>query len=308
MTTAPPYFLITKQDIQDVRKIFNKKDEDVKQDLEILREWLRKQSHLPQNIDDRRLECMLLKNKFRIEQTKRKLDNYYTLHGIYPEVFEEIKNNFEDILKHGKQMEISVSPVLTDTYERIVYSRICDKDTVLDVKKLLGGLFLFHELQFSYDYSVGERFIVDWSNVTLSHYKTMSSELNLLLKSMALHQDAYSARIMGIENINVPNHIDVFLNFFKMILNAKIFSKIRVHKTMDDLYQIVDRKYLPSDLGGSLKSAKFYQKALDDNYLIHKDEILANIQEVSNEKLRIGKPYESHLHGVDGTFKKLTID
>ena len=36
-------------------------------------------------LDDERLERVLLKNKFRMEKVKAKLDNYYTLRGMYPE-------------------------------------------------------------------------------------------------------------------------------------------------------------------------------------------------------------------------------
>lgn len=62
-------------------------------------------------IDEGRLERILLKNKCRIEQTKRKLENFYTMKVLWPEVFEyynmesdmlrQVFNALLKILKHS---------------------------------------------------------------------------------------------------------------------------------------------------------------------------------------------------------------
>lgn len=56
------------------------------EDIEILREWCNKQSHLPK-ITDSQLAMFLHSNYFRIEPTKNTIDQFYTIRTHFPEIF-----------------------------------------------------------------------------------------------------------------------------------------------------------------------------------------------------------------------------
>lgn len=84
------FFVVTPDEEEKVRQVYKKSKADVKEDIKILKEWISKQKHLPQNQDDGRLERFLVRNKFRLEQTKKKLDNYYTLKGRHSEFFRDM--------------------------------------------------------------------------------------------------------------------------------------------------------------------------------------------------------------------------
>ncbi|RZC38350.1 CRAL TRIO domain containing protein [Asbolus verrucosus] len=81
------------QDEKDqVRKYYNINETQIKEDIDLIREWLKKQPHLPQNITDDFIEKVLLRNKFRVERTKQKLDNYYKLRGDNREFMKDFQN------------------------------------------------------------------------------------------------------------------------------------------------------------------------------------------------------------------------
>lgn len=64
-----------------------KKNQELKEsDLESLREWSKKQPHLPK-IPDIDLVLVLHSNHYSIEPTKRTIDNYYTMRTHVPEFF-----------------------------------------------------------------------------------------------------------------------------------------------------------------------------------------------------------------------------
>lgn len=55
-------------------------------DIQLLREWCEKQSHLPK-IEDSFLALFLHSNYYQIEPTKNTIENYYTVRTHLPEFF-----------------------------------------------------------------------------------------------------------------------------------------------------------------------------------------------------------------------------
>ncbi|RZC42024.1 CRAL TRIO domain containing protein [Asbolus verrucosus] len=74
---------VTGDEIAKVRKHFKVKETDIKRDVKIIKDWIKQQQHLPKIEDENFIERCLLRNKFRIEQTKQKLDGYCTLRGRF---------------------------------------------------------------------------------------------------------------------------------------------------------------------------------------------------------------------------------
>ncbi|KAK2580092.1 hypothetical protein KPH14_012372 [Odynerus spinipes] len=63
------------------------KSSDLKDsDIEILREWLKKQPHLPK-MTDSELAWFLHSNYYQLEPTKTTIDTYYTVRTHVPEFF-----------------------------------------------------------------------------------------------------------------------------------------------------------------------------------------------------------------------------
>lgn len=58
------------------------------EDVQAIREWLKKQPHIKANPDDQTLISFLRGCKFSLERTKEKLDMHYTLKTAIPEFFQ----------------------------------------------------------------------------------------------------------------------------------------------------------------------------------------------------------------------------
>ncbi|XP_013174568.1 PREDICTED: uncharacterized protein LOC106122968, partial [Papilio xuthus] len=73
---------------QKIREELNEKPEGKEQDLEHIKEWLKKEPHLPDEFDDQRIMTFLRGCKFSLEKAKRKLDMYFTMRAAVPEFFD----------------------------------------------------------------------------------------------------------------------------------------------------------------------------------------------------------------------------
>lgn len=104
----------------------------------------------------------------------------------------------------------------------------------------------------------------------------------------------------------------IFVSYRREIARwEKLAFPLQMYKSVDELYQKVDKKILPKEYGGSVPMSELVQKfqaflkerreailALDDMYIEIDEKTCPLISEM-NEELGIG---------LDGSFKRLTVD
>ena len=73
-----------------------------KTELTILRDWLKKQPHLPQSISNEQILMFLHSCCDSIEQTKTKIDSFYTIRTHAPEIFTDRKEFSKDMIQAQK--------------------------------------------------------------------------------------------------------------------------------------------------------------------------------------------------------------
>ncbi|XP_024869429.1 uncharacterized protein LOC112453102 isoform X2 [Temnothorax curvispinosus] len=99
-----------------------------KQDIRTLREWLSKQPHLPNHIDDAKLERFLFNCKNSIERCKLILERYYTVRTSLPEFFAARDPLSQDIQDCFTTIECVVLPSLTEEGYRVTIFRLRNPD------------------------------------------------------------------------------------------------------------------------------------------------------------------------------------
>lgn len=65
----------------------NETPERISDDVTALRDWVEKQPHLRSRTSDQFLIAFLRGSKFSLEKAKHKIDRYYTMQALIPEVF-----------------------------------------------------------------------------------------------------------------------------------------------------------------------------------------------------------------------------
>ncbi|KAG5886263.1 hypothetical protein JTB14_020826 [Gonioctena quinquepunctata] len=68
-------------------EVNGKTKENLREDINIIKEWVATQPHLPEIPNDLMITNFLLMNKFSIENVKQKIDMYYTMRKLFPDFF-----------------------------------------------------------------------------------------------------------------------------------------------------------------------------------------------------------------------------
>lgn len=176
-----------------------------------------------------RLENFLIKNKFRVERTKTKLDGYFTLKGVHPRFFqpERLLVNSPAMQNVLKFCYITMLPHLQDDGTRIIFCKFIDTNVdLMNLIDIFAYSMVLFDLMLSFDYSSSVRFVADIGGMTFGHYTKMDPAA--ITTCFMIYQEAFSARISGIHYINAPSFADLLMKLMRMCLKPKIFQRVRM--------------------------------------------------------------------------------
>lgn len=284
--------------------------DEITRDIAAIREWLEKQPHLPKDMDDGRLRTFLRGCKFSLEKVKKKLDMYYTMRNAVPEFFNDRDIDRAELKEIMDNCHVPPLPNLTPNGRRVTILRALDKDIPtpnaaesMKLVMMIGDIRLAEE-------SVGvagDVFIFDAVAASPKHLPKFTPQI--LKKFFICVQEAYPAKIKEIHIINVSPLVDSLVNFVKPFLKEKIRSRIYMHSNIDDLYKYVPKNILPTEYGGEAGSIVDINEAWRDKLRSYTPWFKEQEASKANEALRPGAPKTADdLFGMDGTFRKLTID
>uniref|UniRef100_A0A182K802 CRAL-TRIO domain-containing protein n=1 Tax=Anopheles christyi TaxID=43041 RepID=A0A182K802_9DIPT len=115
--------------------------------------------------------------------------------------------------------------------------------------------------------------------------------------------EAFPIRTKGIHFINPSSGFDALFKLFHGFLSKKIQERIKVHDSFEALHQVVPKKYLPEEYGGSggrlHDIIEDWRKTLVANRAFFAEDAKYR----NDERKRLGKPKNaSTLFGVEGMF------
>lgn len=192
---------------------------------------------------------------------------------------------------------------------------------------VLAHIFIFTELSTDYDYAISDRIFCDFKGMSMGHLTKI--EPGAMFKYFHIYQEAFSARIVGINYINTPSFIDLFLKLLKAVVKPKLFERvsrifislylnflnydyfvfqIKILSNIEDLQDYAPKELLPEEYGGTAGKIQELQAKWLEELEIQFPKIEENAKKVSNEKLRLGKSPYNDLFGIDGSFKKINLD
>ncbi|XP_026331063.1 retinol-binding protein pinta-like isoform X2 [Hyposmocoma kahamanoa] len=243
--------------------------------IQHLKEWIAKQPHLKARTEDQWLAAFLRGTKFSLERAKEKIDLYYSLKTLVPELqtINHRHPKFMEIVKTGVNLFLPKSNNLTDP--RVVIFRVAahtpgqfTMPEIMSVGNTLQKIMYMEDDIFTVNGIVN---VMDMKGATMSHFSQMTP---LLMKKMV------------------------------------VAGQILVHgKDFEPLYKYVSKDILPLEYGGNggtiqeitdywVKKIEEYSEWLDEEEKYGTD-----------ESKRPGKPKTSEeMFGVEGSFRQLEVD
>ncbi|XP_072394631.1 retinol-binding protein pinta-like [Diabrotica undecimpunctata] len=300
----PNDLLIT--DRNKIRKVWEKTESDVIKDIQIIKEWLKTQKHLPEIPTDNMIEFFLVNCKFSIEKTKQTLDMYYTVPNLVSDLYKNINPCTSDVDIAYETANFVCVPVLTPSLHRLTIVQYKDSENG-DVRKMSAhGLKNLYEIRIHEDLSMGEIYIVDCTHIKFS---VVAKITPLFLKQVAfVLERVHSLRTHSIHFIYAPSYYHHTINLFKSVLKKKLSDRVYSHKSLDELLEYLPLDVLPSDFGGKQKSCDELAELWKNKMFEYKDRFdkLETMQ--VNEALRPEKLQNDELLGYYGNFKKIDTD
>ncbi|KAF2879556.1 hypothetical protein ILUMI_26617, partial [Ignelater luminosus] len=299
-------FQCTEEEKQKILGFHRKTQKQIDEDAENLQNWMKKQAHFPEILDKDIIGRFLALHKFRIQETKEILDNYYTIRSLLPEFYEKNVND-PDI---KKIMDIAYHiplPKLTKDLHRVIVSKFTGKD-MDDFDSVAYMIYAVNvgEVRLREDYFLYHVFIFDFEGVKADLLLKFTP--TFMKRAALISEKVFTTRPHGIHFINAPSYVNSFLNLLKTILKPKLASRMHVHSDMESLREALGKNVLPIDYGGEEKSLAELNDLWKQKLLEYEDVFESNRKVRVDENLRIGKSLNTEFYGIEGNFKKLEID
>ncbi|XP_058983560.1 alpha-tocopherol transfer protein-like [Musca domestica] len=284
----------------------------VPEDLQALKDWIKKQPHLRARTDEQFLIQFLRGCKFSLEKAKEKIDNYYALKTKYPELLRVTDVDDPDFRRFHNVGSYCVLPTpLHDNGPRILFNHYTYGPNDFSIEQVLCyGVAVSDVLMVTDPQACinGVFYVLDFAKATTSH--VMSLTPNLVKKMIDYYVKTLPFRIKGICCINLAPYA---LHALKMLVEyAPEKIKNRVFLCGSDLSAIeeeIPKKYFPLEYGGENGSVNQlyvgFNKVWDD----HREYFKENADYGTDEHLRVGK--KMNFGGdvaIGGSFRKIEVD
>ncbi|CAG4932519.1 unnamed protein product [Colias eurytheme] len=298
--------------LYQVRKEINmEKPGEMKRAVNLLKEWLFKQPHLiKKDFPEFYLETSIVGTKGSVERAKKQFDKVCTMRTLMPQFFDtyDVKKDLAPYLENS--IYLTMLPKLTKEHYRVFATKVIDVfGDSATYTKYFKFCIQMAEYAKNHDYVGSFRMVADLSECNLLDY---ISKINLLeiRQVMALFMDGYGMKIKGIHFISQSRAIDALLTIFKQVLKPKIAGRMHVHKTCDELHDIIGKDVLPVDFGGHERSMKeLFEEWVEILSTEEHKEYIKHINSAgTDESLRTENKFNEEYAGMPGTFRLLTVD
>ncbi|CAH0713573.1 unnamed protein product, partial [Brenthis ino] len=280
-------------------------------DLAAIKDWLRKEPHLPDEWEDRPLITFLRGSSFSLEKCKRKLDMYFTMRAACPEFFtnrDATSPALREVL--NSKLQGPTLPGVTPNGRRVTICRgidpALDSQQITEILKsalMIGDIRLGEEVEGV----AGDIYVLDGAVLGPSLLAKLSP--STIKKFMICVQEAYPVKLKEVHVVNTTPIVERLVNFVKPFLKDKIRKRIFIHKDVKDIYNYIPREMLPKEYGGDCGTMDELQEKWTQKLIEYRDWFKAQEALIANESLRPGKPTNyDELFGIDGSFRQLAID
>ncbi|CAG9857503.1 unnamed protein product [Phyllotreta striolata] len=292
----------------DVKDVYNKDEKLKKEDVDTLKDWLKKTPHLPP-VTELQIVLFLHSCYYNIELSKRTIDVYFTTRTLSQDIFGS-RTIRDPALSTALKCGLSVVlPELTPKGEAVIMCKLMHPDSAL--YDSAGQFKMFDVCTHLYLHKRGPaeavQMVMDMDQSTFGHLLKVTP--SVVRRTLYYLQEGMPIRLKCIHIINVVPFLDKALALIKPFMKKELYDSIKIHSDIRTLYEYVPKDMLPSDYGGSCESASTLHGKLID--LISNTDDFHRFQEsqlIDKSKRPKLEDFEQSLFGASGSFKKLEVD
>ncbi|XP_020284646.1 alpha-tocopherol transfer protein-like isoform X2 [Pseudomyrmex gracilis] len=285
-----------------------------KNDIRVLRQWLSKQPHLPNHIDNDKLERFLYNCKNNVERCKLILERYYTARTSLPDFFAVRDPMSRDIKESYEVVNYFTLPTLTEEGYRVTIGSLNNFNSdKFSLQALIRRILMILDIRLKEEVCLSNIMVIDLKNVSPAHLAKVSPTLSTVRQALLAIQDCMPFRLHRVHFLHTPSYIITFINLFLPILKQKLPQKFNFHNGGgEELYAYMDKEILPNEWGGKAGTIKelndAWQEKLEKNrdWFLH-DEKLSRTNETARLP-ELKSYFLKDLEGLQGSFRKLNID
>ncbi|XP_023952933.1 alpha-tocopherol transfer protein-like [Bicyclus anynana] len=297
--------------VQYVRKQYNlDKPGRIEDAVALLREWVQKQSHFnKKDFSDQYLEVTIIICKGSVERAKTQLDKMCTFRTLMPDFFSTrvVKKEYEE---YHKIVQSIVLPKLTPDHYRVHLAKYhnVEWEASQAIHFFRQNVYLAEYIK-AHDYLSGFVLVIDLSDANIMNFLPKINVFQAK-QTMTILMEGYGMRVKQMHVISKSKLVDGFVLLLKQLVSPKIGDRIKVHKSIQDLFKYIPKAILPKDYGGEERSLETLQAEWIDAFTT--DEYLKYLQEMNaattNESCRPRDKFSENYAGMSGTFRYLTVD
>jgi len=299
------------------RDYLNEKPEQVKRDIETIRQWILAQPHLGENAksDDKFILTYLRGCKFSYERTKEKIDTWHSVRTHCPEFFNGWDVERPELME---LLDIGMSIPLKG-YDKegrkVLVMKPSDADNkrhpIEDRMKVLlitNDLFM----HFNDDLQAvvkGVVVISDNKGVDAALMKSMTP--SLAKKCIVIFQDGYPSNPKENHLVNIPSFMEKFAKLMLSFASQKMRDRSKFHargSSYKELHKSVGKDVLPQEYGGNAGPIKDQVDKMKEFLLSNKTWIREQERFKSDESKRVKPRGYADIFGMEGSFRQLEFD
>ncbi|XP_046404054.1 alpha-tocopherol transfer protein-like [Ischnura elegans] len=296
---------------------------EMEEDESMLREWLQRQSHLPTEVDSALLRQMLCRCGGSVERAKSRLESFFCLRTAISEVFSKRDPTVPEVQQARKTMMWTPLPKETPQGNTVYVFRLSDQDSA---NFSLQGILRAAHMEM--DELMRKRggkpkqgivYVYDLTGFSLAFLARMP--FSLVSKVFAYVHEGLYVKIREVHLLSSSSVVDRLVAFLRPLVRR--MDKLHIHSmsNLDTLYEHIPKDIMPKEYGGEEETLeKLHKKrcaAVDSirdwlaeeekNQRVSED-TLTKWKRGLSWSLSLGENEGNSAFGVDGSFRKLSID
>ncbi|KAB7496406.1 Clavesin-2 [Armadillidium nasatum] len=243
---------LSKELLEQAQRELNEDPKRVREDIEHIRQWIKKQPHLHIRTDDAFILRFLRGCKFSLEKTKQKIDMHFTLKAMVPEWYRGRDPEdpvTREILKRGIMVALKD---LDNKNRRVLIMRNNYDAKEYELSVLNKAIYMLGDVFYEIDeihQVTGLVMIMDLKDSTMAHFLLYPPAV--MKKAMVLWQDGYCARHKGMYYINMNSAFETMFKAFSVFFNEKMKKRLKVYGAdYEEIYKDIPKRIMPKEYGG----------------------------------------------------------